>query len=130
MVISRISGKACLGWHFLHSRADSVDFCANRKVQARCSRGQTANHTNKSRPEERDASTDPKVDRPVCDQVLPEKWQYNEVSPNYQLHVVPVPRSCFHIAGDKEDRDGWHQERESGRQIENPESAIFPKAPT
>ena len=129
MVISRICGKARLGWHFLHSRADSVDFCANGKIQARSSRSQTTNQTNESRLEERDASTNPKVDRPVCDQVLPEKWQYNEVSPNYQLHVVPVPRPCFHIAGEKEDRGGWDQERETGRQIENRVRVIFPKAP-
>src|SRR5260370_26762304 len=125
MVVSRKGGKTRFQRHLANSPADGVDFAAIRETKTTFSRGQTAEQTHEPRGKKRKADREPNRHLPLHDQLPPQEWEHDEVSPDSYFQIVPDPRRRLDREKEDKDRGGCEDKGHLFRQLFFPAESIF-----
>src|SRR4029079_3087320 len=108
MIKGRVSGEPCILRQISHRHPDFSKLLAIRESVTGCFK--SPEKTNEPRSKKRDADNDPERPGPLRDEILPQVGQHQEVSPEHQLEIVPLPGRSLDQQPKQKDCDGRAEE--------------------
>jgi hypothetical protein len=101
-----IGGESCFYRQGPNRCSGVVESRALDESKAWVSGRQSTEQGNKAGPEKCDAHRRPFRKGPAANDVAPQKRQNEEIAPNHQFEIVPIPRRGFNEIANAEDHNG------------------------
>src|SRR5438105_1774100 len=127
MVVGRIAGEAFTDGDVARLTRHGIKLVAIGDIES--AHLKSADETNK--PGSKEQSTSGIAHRPLPsrNEVAPEKWKTDKVSPNNQLDVIPAPWRDLNKEGEKKDREGRGDEGKGIGESTRTGLSVFPDSP-
>src|ERR1044072_7525953 len=129
MIIGRIGGETCFDRQTSNHTANRVEFGALHQSKTRMSGRETAEQSHKTGGKQGDTSNCPFRKSPTSNQIAPQKWKDQEITPHHQLEIVPVPGRCLNKITNAKNHSCRQHEYNVSWRLFAPMPSTFPNAP-